>query len=75
MSILVIGIVTKPMEKAFTSTVMALNMMENGKKISNMVLDLKLGWMELHIKVNICLGKKMGKEYLNGNHYFIQDLF
>ena len=44
------GLMIKQMEKVFIHIIMELNIMENGKMTSNMVLEWKVGQMELYMK-------------------------
>lgn len=58
------GEMIKPMGKETIFMQMAPNIQEIGKMISNMVLVLKHGQMELFTKVNITKEKRMVKESL-----------
>lgn len=52
--------------KAYTSTMMERNMMENGLKIANMVMESKTGQTAHHTKASIYLVKSMASAASDG---------
>lgn len=63
---MVSGRTTRPMASEFTPIWMVLATKANGKKISNMVRDSKLGMMELRIKEFTLMAKNMARDTLFG---------
>lgn len=63
---MVIGRTTRPTASEFTHIWMVLATKANGKKISNMVRDSKLGMMELRIKEFTLMAKNMARDTLFG---------
>lgn len=60
------GKIAKRMAMEYSYTIMAENTKDIGKTICNTGMALKPGQMEINIKDNINLVKKMEKELING---------
>ena len=61
-----IGLMINRLDMGHIYIQMEQDMMENGKVISKMEKEKKIGLMVLHMKVNMLMAKSMDMEYLNG---------